>query len=108
MVRQIQGGHFLFRCHRNFYHPIKFILKDFVCLFDVFEGETVGNQRSCVNIALLDEREDFVTVATVNTARFENQILAVHIGQRKTLRFIVKCNNRDNRIRSCTLHFTDI
>ena len=46
---------FLFSCHRYFYYPIKLILKDFVCFFNVFEGETVGNQRSCVNLALLDE-----------------------------------------------------
>lgn len=82
----LQGGHFSFCCHRYFNNTIKFILKDFVCLFDVFEGEAVGNQRGCVNLALFDKREDFVAVTAVNTARFENQILAVHIGQRQCLR----------------------
>jgi hypothetical protein len=55
MVHQIQGGRFLFCCYRCFNHPIKLIIKDFVCFFNVFEGETVSNQRSCVNLALLDE-----------------------------------------------------
>ena len=62
MVRQIQGGHFLFSCHRYFIYPVKLILKDFVCFFDVFECEAVGNQRGCVNLALLDEREDFIAL----------------------------------------------
>ena len=55
MVHQIQGGHFLFSCHRYFYYSIKLIFKDFICFFDVFEGKAVGNQRSCVNLASLDE-----------------------------------------------------
>ena len=33
---------FLFRRYRYFYYPVKLILKDFVCFFDVFEGEVVA------------------------------------------------------------------
>ena len=52
MVRQIQGGHFLFCCHRNFNYPVKPILKDFVYFFDVFESETVSNKRGCEIISI--------------------------------------------------------
>ena len=47
------------------YMPVKLILKDFVCFFDVFESEAVGDQRSCVNFALFDKRENFIAVAAI-------------------------------------------
>lgn len=39
-------------CYRYFDYPVKFILKDFVCFFDVFEGEAVGNKRGCEIISI--------------------------------------------------------
>lgn len=60
------------------------------------------NQRCGVESPLLDEREDFGTVATVHAAGLECKVLAIHLRQRQGLRFFVECDNGYNRVRSCT------
>ena len=62
----------------------------------------MSDQRRCINLALLDQTEDFRAVAAVHTSGLEGQILAVHIGQRECLRLVIESNYRHNSIRSGT------
>ena len=52
-----------------------------VRLGDVGKFVAVRNQWRGVNLALLDEAQNLCTIAAVHAARFEGQILAVHLGQ---------------------------
>ena len=60
------------------------------------------DQRLGIELALGDELQRFLTVATVNAAGLEGQILAVHIRQRQGLRLVVKRHHRDDRIWTST------
>ena len=91
------------RLHRHLNHAVQFILEQVVCLGDVGEFVTVRNQWRSVNLARLDEAQNLCTIAAVHAARFEGQVLAVHLGQRQHLRLIVERHNRHNRIRASAL-----
>ena len=47
------------------------------------------DQRLGIELALGNEFERFLAVATVNAAGLEGQVLAVHIRQRQSLRLVV-------------------
>ena len=56
-----------------------------------------------IELALSNEFQRFLAIATVNAAGLEGQILAVHIGQRQSLCLIVKRHHRDDGIRARAL-----
>ena len=88
-------------CHLN--HTIQFVLKQMVRPGDICEFVAMRNQWRGVNLARLDKAQNLRTIAAVHAARFEDQILAVHLGQRQHLRLIVQRHNRHNRIRASAL-----
>ena len=90
-----------FHCHLN--HSVQFVLEQVVSLGDVGKFVAVRNQWCGVNLARLDETQNLRTIAAVHAARFEGQILAVHIGQGQHLWLIVQRYNRHNRIRASAL-----
>ena len=48
--------------HTHLNNPIQLILKEVVGLLDIFQLESMGNQRSGINLACFDEGEDLVAV----------------------------------------------
>ncbi len=58
------------------------------------------NQRRGINFASFNQAQNLRTVAAIHATGFENKILAVHIGQRQALRFIVERHNRYDSIRT--------
>ena len=63
----------------------------------------VRDQWLGIELALGNELQRFLAVATVNAASLEGQILAVHIRQRQSLRLVVKRHHSDDRIRTSAL-----
>ena len=89
--------------HRHLYHPVQLILEQVIRLGDVGEFVAVRNQWRGVNLACLNQAQNLGAIAAVHAARFEGQILAVHLGQWQHLRLIVERHNRHNRIRASAL-----
>ncbi len=48
---------------------------------DIFQFESMGNQRCGIDPACFDEGEDFGAITAVHAAGFEGQVFAVHLRQ---------------------------
>ena len=81
------------RLYRHLNHAVQFILEQVIRLGDVGEFVAVRNQGRGVNLARLDKAQNLRTIAAVHAARFEGQILAVHLGQWQRLRLVVERHN---------------
>lgn len=64
----------------NLYHSVFFVFEDAVCLFYPAQWEAVGDERCGVYLALLDELQNFLAVASVHAAGLERKVLAIHVG----------------------------
>ena len=69
-----------------------------VSLLDIFQLETMGDQRGGIDLACFDEGENFGAVTAVDTASFEDQVLAVHFRQGQGLGLVVEGHHRDDGI----------
>ena len=58
----------------------------------------MGDQRRGIQLSLLDQPQDLGTVAAVHPARFEDQVLSVHLRQGQHLRLVVQRHHRHNGI----------
>ena len=96
----ILGGCFIYRYLNN---SIQFIFKDAVGFFNLTQRETMGNKWSGVNLAFLNKAENFLAIASIYATRFEGQIFAVHVWQRKNLGLVVKSNYGNDGIRTGAL-----
>ena len=71
--------------------PSRRFFKDAVAFFNVGKRAAVSNERRGIDLALLDRQtQGFGAVAAIHPTGFENQVFAVHIGQRQRLRAVVE------------------
>ena len=63
----------------------------------------MGDERCGVYPTLFYEAEDLLTIATIHATGLEGEVLAVHIGQRKNLRLVVKSHYGNDGIRTGSL-----
>ena len=89
--------------HRDLNNSVAFIFKKLIRLVDLRQRIGVRDQRLGIELALGNELQRFLAVATVNAAGLEGQVLTLHIGQRQSLRLVVKRHNRDDCIRASAL-----
>ena len=61
------------------------------------------DERSGVNLSRFNKAKNFLAIASIYATGFESEILAIHIGQRKHLRLVVKGHHRYDGIRTGTL-----
>ena len=87
----------------DLYHAVPFVFKQVVGLLDPAQGVSVGDERFRIQLALCDEAQRFLTVAAIDTARLEGQVLAVHLRQRQGLRRVIQRDHRHDGVGSCTL-----
>ena len=76
----------MYSCFDN---SISLLLKDFIGFCYPLQWETVRDERCCVDFALLDELQDFLSVTSIHTSCLEGEVLAVHLRQRQQLWFII-------------------
>ena len=95
MFYQLNNGHLN--------HPIQLVLEDVVGLLNLTQRETMRDERSSVNLSLLNQAKNFLAIASVDAACLEGEILAIHIGQRQKLWLVVKGHYGHDGIGSGTL-----
>ena len=61
------------------------------------------DERSGVNLSRFNKAKNFLAIASIHATRFEREVLAIHIGQRKHLRLFVEGYHRYDGIRTGTL-----
>ena len=88
--------------YRYFDYAILPILEKTIRLLNTAQGETMGNERRCIDSSLFNETENLCTITTIHASRFEGKILAIHIRQGEYLRLIIQCDNSDYGIGSGT------
>lgn len=86
-----------------FYDSVFLVFEDFVRFFYSAEWETMGDEWGSVYLSLLYKMKHFFAVASIYTAGLEGEVLAVHIGQRQYLGFVIKCYYCNYGVRACAL-----
>ena len=97
----VSGG--LFVVDGDFYYAVFLVFEDVVGFLNAAEGEAVGDEWGGVDFALLDEAKHFLAVATVNAARLEGEVLAIHVGQGEHLWLVVEGHDGDDGVGACAL-----
>ena len=69
----------ILRLHRHLNNAVQLVLEQVVRLGDIGEFVAMRNQWRGVNLARLDEAQNLRAIAAIHTARFEGQVLAVHL-----------------------------
>ena len=69
--------------YRHFNHPIQFIFKYAVGLFNLTQWEAVRDEWRGVYSPLFNKVQNLFAIATVYAACLESEIFAVHIGKRE-------------------------
>ena len=80
--------------NRHLNHPIQFVLEDAVGFLDFAQREAVRDEGSGVDLADFNQTKHLLAVATIHTTGLEGEVLAIHIGQGKDLRLVVKGHYR--------------
>ncbi len=61
------------------------------------------DERSGVNLSCFNKAKHLLAIASIHATRFEREVLAIHIGQRKHLRLVVEGYHGNDGIRTSTL-----
>ena len=63
-------------------NSLQLVFKDTISFLYFVQRKPMRNKRSSVYPALLNQTENLGTIATIYPTCFEDQVLAIHIGQR--------------------------
>ena len=85
------------------HHSVDPALEQSVGLVNLRQGEAAAYQRSGVEPAASDQRQDFRTFASVYASCLESEVLAVHLRQRQALGLSVHRDYRHRGVRPRTL-----
>ena len=89
--------------NRHLNHSVQFVFEDAVGFLDFAQWEAVRDEGSGVNLSGFNKAKDFLAVAAIYAACLEGEVLAIHVGQGKDLRLVVKGNHGYNSIGAGTL-----